>query len=166
MQQQPRQWPGFDKCVKTKLRLDVYIRPWPPGRSFLRRVYTSRGSERVKKHANKKRGIPISGGPLAFPAILSHHICISAIEEFSKNESVLITGIAEIFIHIKVLCCGVRELLYPINFRAAGVVSHTFGYVHGSCVLPNFEVSANSAKSSKLNPVRKFLRLQLSRFCL
>ena len=47
MQQQPRRWPGFDKCVKTKLRLDAYIRPWPPGWSFLRRIYTSRGSERV-----------------------------------------------------------------------------------------------------------------------
>ena len=48
MQQQPRRWPGFDKCVETKLRWDVYIRPWPPGWSFLRRTYTSRGSERVK----------------------------------------------------------------------------------------------------------------------
>ena len=47
MQQQPRWWPGFDKCVETKLRWDVYIRPWPPGWSFLRRIYTSRGSERV-----------------------------------------------------------------------------------------------------------------------
>ena len=47
MQQQRRRWPGFDKCVKTKLRLDVYIRPWPPGWSFLRCIYTSRGSERV-----------------------------------------------------------------------------------------------------------------------
>ena len=48
MQQQPRRWPGFDKCVETKLRWDVYIRPWPPGWSFWRRIYTSRGSERVK----------------------------------------------------------------------------------------------------------------------
>ena len=50
MQQQPRWWPGFDRCVETRLRLDVYIRPWPPGWSFLRRIYTctSRGSERVK----------------------------------------------------------------------------------------------------------------------
>ena len=50
MQQQSRRctWPGFDKSVETKLRLDVYIRPWPPGWSFLRRIYTSRGSERVK----------------------------------------------------------------------------------------------------------------------
>ena len=47
MQQQPRWWPGFDKCVETKLRWDVYIRSWPPGWSFLRRIYTSRGSERV-----------------------------------------------------------------------------------------------------------------------
>ena len=31
MQQQPRRWPGLDKCVDTKLRWDVYIRPWPPG---------------------------------------------------------------------------------------------------------------------------------------
>ena len=48
MQQQPRRWPGFDKCVEAKLRWDVHIRPWPPGWSFLRRIYTSRGSERVK----------------------------------------------------------------------------------------------------------------------
>ena len=48
MQRQPRGWPGFDKCVETKLRLDVYIRPWPPGWSFLRRIYTSRASEWVK----------------------------------------------------------------------------------------------------------------------
>ena len=48
MQQQPHRWPGFDKCVETKLRWDVYIRPWPPGWSFWRRIYTSRGSERVK----------------------------------------------------------------------------------------------------------------------
>ena len=38
MHQQPRRWPGFDKCVETKLRWDVYIRPWPPGWSFLRRI--------------------------------------------------------------------------------------------------------------------------------
>ena len=50
MQQRPRRWPGFDKRVETKLRWDVYIRPWPPGWSFLRRIYTSRGSERVKFH--------------------------------------------------------------------------------------------------------------------
>ena len=49
MQQQPRRWPGFDKCVETKLRWDVYIRPWPQGSSFWRRIYTSRGSERVKR---------------------------------------------------------------------------------------------------------------------
>ena len=49
MQQQPRRWPGFDKCAKKKLRLDVHIPPWPPGWSFLRRIYTSRGSERVKR---------------------------------------------------------------------------------------------------------------------
>ena len=49
MQQQPRRWPGFDKCAKRKLRLDVYIRPWPPGWSFLRRIYTSRCSERGNK---------------------------------------------------------------------------------------------------------------------
>ena len=47
MQQQPRRWPSFDKWVETKLKVDVYIRAWPPGRSFLRRIYTSRGSDRV-----------------------------------------------------------------------------------------------------------------------
>ena len=54
MQQQPRRWPGFEKCVNTKLTLDVYIRPWPPGWSFLRRIYTSRGSERVKACRNNE----------------------------------------------------------------------------------------------------------------
>ena len=49
MQQQPHRWPGFDKCVETKLRLDVYIRPWLPAWSFLRRIHTSRGSERFKR---------------------------------------------------------------------------------------------------------------------
>ena len=52
MQQQPRRWPAFDKCVKTKLRLDVYIRPRPPGWLFLRRIYTSRGSGRVKPRSS------------------------------------------------------------------------------------------------------------------
>ena len=37
----------FKKKKKKKLRWDVYIRPWPPGWSFWRRIYTSRGSERV-----------------------------------------------------------------------------------------------------------------------
>ena len=41
MQQQPRRWLGFDKCVETKLMLDVFIRPWPPGWSFLRRIYVA-----------------------------------------------------------------------------------------------------------------------------
>ena len=38
MRKQPRRWPGFDKCVETKLRLDVFTRPWPPG-WFLCNVY-------------------------------------------------------------------------------------------------------------------------------
>ena len=37
LQEQPHRWPGFDKCVETKLSLDVYIRPWPPAWPFLRR---------------------------------------------------------------------------------------------------------------------------------
>ena len=50
---------GFDNCVETKLRLDIilYIRPWRPGWSFLRRIYiyiyTGRGSERVKERLLK-----------------------------------------------------------------------------------------------------------------
>ena len=36
MQQQPYRCPGFDKSGETKLRLDVYIRPWPAAWSFLR----------------------------------------------------------------------------------------------------------------------------------
>ena len=38
-----------------------------------------------KKYASKKRGIPISGGPLALLAVLSRHICISAIQKFNVN---------------------------------------------------------------------------------
>ena len=67
MQQQRSRWPGFDKSVETKLRWDVYIRPWPPGWSFWRRIYTSRGSERVKKI---KGSIPATshGNPAWLPS--------------------------------------------------------------------------------------------------
>ena len=62
MQQQPRRWPGIDKCVETKLRWDVYIRPWPPGWSFWRRIYTSRGSERVKVPQTRGCCVPSEKG--------------------------------------------------------------------------------------------------------
>ena len=54
----------------------------------------------------------------------------------------------------------VRELSYAINFRTATAVSHTFGYGHGFRVLLNFVLSAKSTKYTKLNRIRKFLRLQ------
>ena len=47
-QQQPRR--VFTNVQKRNWGLNVYICPWPPGWSFLRRIYTSRGSERVKQY--------------------------------------------------------------------------------------------------------------------
>ena len=81
MQQQPRRWPGFDKCVETNLRLDVYIHPWPPGWSFLRRICTSRGSERVntvgwrsaaKIGTNHSRFLTCALWNLGEPSVLPH----------------------------------------------------------------------------------------------
>ena len=50
MQQQPHRWPGFDKCVETKLKLDVYT-TLATGMvvfaTYIYTWYTSRGSERV-----------------------------------------------------------------------------------------------------------------------
>ena len=74
MQQQPRRWPGFDKCVETKLRWDVYIRPWPPGWSFLRRIYTSRGSERVNCPA-RPYGLRL-GAPQAIIRCVCLCVCV------------------------------------------------------------------------------------------
>ena len=69
VQQQPHRRPGFDKCVEMKLRLDIYIRPWSPAWSFLRHIYTSRGSERVN----------------AMNQDLSDIACIAKDEEVERN---------------------------------------------------------------------------------
>ena len=73
------------------------------------------------------------------------------------------TVIAEIFVRVKISYSGVRGLSYAINFRTARAVSHTLLYVHGFRMLLNFVLSAESTKSTKLNRVRKFLRLQYLR---
>ena len=65
---------GLWQMPKTKLRLDVYIRPWPPGWSFLRRIYTSRGSERVNtafSKVEKYRFLPESKGCTAKSLVLT-----------------------------------------------------------------------------------------------
>ena len=68
------------------------------------------------------------------------------------------TVIAEIF--VKISYSSVRRISYAINFRTARTVSHTLVYVHGLRVLQHFVLSAKSTKSTKLNRVRKYLRLQ------
>ena len=72
----------------------------------------------------------------------------------------LFTVIAEIFVCVKISYSGVRELSYAINFRTARMVSHTLLYVYGFRMLLNFILPAEDTKSTKLNRVRKFLRLQ------
>ena len=68
--------------------------------------------------------------------------------------------IAEIFVRVKISYSSVRELSYAISFRTERTVAHTLLYVHGFRMLLNFVRSAESTKSTKLNRVRKFLRLQ------
>ena len=46
------------------------------------------------------------------------------------------------------------------NFGTATLVSATLAYVYGFCMLLNFVLSAKSTKYTKLNPVRKYVRLQ------
>ena len=70
------------------------------------------------------------------------------------------TVIAEIFVFVKISHSSVRELSYAISFRTARTVPHTLLYMHGFRMLLNFVFSAESTKSTKLNRVRKFLRLQ------
>ena len=70
------------------------------------------------------------------------------------------TVIAEIFVHVKVSYSSVHERSYAINFHTARTMSHTLLNVHGFRMLLNFVLPAKSTKSTKLNRVRKFLRLQ------
>ena len=87
---------------------------------------------------------------------------IPKIQKFSAYEMFWIysTEIAEIFVRVKISYSSVRELSYAINYRTAMMVSHTLLYVHGFRMLLNFVLSAESTKSTKLNRVRKFVRLQ------
>ena len=70
-----------------------------------------------------------------------------------------LTVIAEMFVRVKILYSSVHELSYAIHFRTARMVSHTLLYGHGFRMLLNFVLSAESTKSTKLNWLRKFLRL-------
>ena len=70
------------------------------------------------------------------------------------------TVIAEIFVRVKNLYSSVCRLSYARNFRTATVVSDTLVYVYGFRMLLNFVLSAKSTKYTKLNRVRKFVRLQ------
>ena len=70
------------------------------------------------------------------------------------------TGIAEIFVRVKISYSSVCQLSYARNFRTATVVSDTHAYVYGFRMLLNFVLSAKSTKYTKLNRVRKFVRLQ------
>ena len=70
------------------------------------------------------------------------------------------TVIAEIFVRVKISYSSVCQLSYARNFRTATVVSDTHAYVYGFRMLLNFVLSAKSTKYTKLNRVRKFVRLQ------
>ena len=62
-----------------------------------------------KKYASTKRGILISGGPLAFPAILSH-ICISAISVPSACAHLtLVLHLEEVMPNIMHLDCSTMQ---------------------------------------------------------
>ena len=76
-------------------------------------------------------------------------------QEISSN-----TVIAEIFVRVKISYSSVCQLSYARNFRTATVVSDTLVYVYGFRMLLNFVLSAKSTKYTKLNRVRKFVRLQ------
>ena len=70
------------------------------------------------------------------------------------------TIIGEIFVRVKISYSSVPQLSYATNFRTAKVVSHALVYVQGFRMLLNFVLSAKSTKYTKLNRVRKFVRLQ------
>ena len=72
----------------------------------------------------------------------------------------LSTVIAEIFVRVKMSYSSVCQLSYARNFRTATVVSDTHACVYGFRMLLNFVLSPKSTKYTKLNRVRKFVRLQ------
>ena len=72
----------------------------------------------------------------------------------------VLTVIVEIFVHVKISNSSVPQLSYATNFCTATVVCHALVYVHGFRMLLNFVLSAKSTKYTKLNRVRKYLRLQ------
>ena len=78
-------------------------------------------------------------------------------EDSGKTLSTVIT---KIFIRVKISCSSVGQLSYTINFCTATVVSDSLVYVYGFRMLLNFILSAKSTKSTNLNCVRKFVRLQ------
>ena len=61
---------------------------------------------------------------------------------------------------------SICQLSYARNFLIATVVSDTLVYVYGFRMLLNFVLSAKSTKYTKLNRVRKFVRLQFFFFFL
>ena len=73
------------------------------------------------------------------------------------------TVIAEIFVRVKISYSSVCRLSYAGNFRTATVVSDTHAYVYGFRMLLNFVLSVKSTKYTKLNRVRKFVRVQYFR---
>ena len=76
-----------------------------------------------------------------------------------QNPAQSYTVIAEIFVRVKISYSSVCQLSYVRNFRTATVVSDTLVYVYGFRMLLNFVLSAKSTKYTKLNRVRKFVRL-------
>ena len=69
------------------------------------------------------------------------------------------TVIAELFVCVKILYSGVGWLLYAINIHTAKAASHTRVQVYGFRMRKNFVLSAKSTKNTKINCIRKFLRL-------
>ena len=89
------------------------------------------------------------------PILINPGSCMVRLRQ-KKNNSV----IAEIFIRVKISYSSVCQLSYARNFRTATLVSDTHAYVYGFRMLLNFVLSAKSTKYTKLNRVRKFVRLQ------
>ena len=78
-----------------------------------------------------------------------------------------ITVIAEIFVRVKNSYSSVCQLQsYARHFRTVTVVSDTHAYVYGFRMLLNFVLYAKSTKYTKLNRVRKFVRLQYFVVCV
>ena len=70
------------------------------------------------------------------------------------------TIIAEIFVYVKSSHANVSEFLYATELHTARAVSHTLVYVHRFRMRKHFVLSVKSMKYTKLNCVRKLLRLQ------